>query len=87
MFTEKRLLYFRFDLKANQDYIQDELSLKDIHLTLQEIELLQLLIGRQWIVQEEKQDKDEHRDKDREKDKNKDKDASSRIRVHIRLKY
>ncbi|SLJ94829.1 MULTISPECIES: hypothetical protein [unclassified Paenibacillus] len=75
----KRLLYFRFDLKADQDYIQEDLTLKDIHLTLQETELLQLLIGRQWIVQEEEQNKDEHRDNRR--------DASFRIPVHIRLKY
>ncbi|WP_315795661.1 hypothetical protein [Paenibacillus sp. BIC5C1] len=75
----KRLLYFRFDLKVEQDYIQNELSLKHIHLTLQEIELLQLLVGRQWIVQEEKQNQDEHRDKGG--------DVSFRIPVHIRLKY
>ncbi|SDK12921.1 hypothetical protein SAMN05428961_101860 [Paenibacillus sp. OK060] len=73
----KRLLYFRFDLKADQDYIQEDLTLKDIHLTLQETELLQLLVGRQWVVQEE-QGKDQ-RDKDR--------DTSLSIPVHIRLKY
>ncbi|PWW36857.1 MULTISPECIES: hypothetical protein [Paenibacillus] len=73
----KRLLYFRFDLKADQDYIQEDLTLKDIHLTLQETELLQLLVGRQWIVQEE-QGKDQ-RDKDR--------DTSLSIPVYIRLKY
>lgn len=65
------------DLKADQDYIQEDLTLKDIHLTLQETELLQLLVGRQWIVQEE-QGKDQ-RDKDR--------DTSLSIPVHIRLKY
>ncbi|RAW12991.1 hypothetical protein [Paenibacillus taichungensis] len=75
----KRLLYFRFDLKVEQDYIQNELSLKHIYLTLQEIELLQLLVGRQWIVQEEKQNQDEQRDKGG--------DVSLRIPVHIRLKY
>ncbi|MGC5771975.1 hypothetical protein [Paenibacillus pabuli] len=71
----KRLLYFRFDLKADQDFIQEDLSLKQVPLTLQEIELLQLLVGRQWMVQKEKQYTDQ------------DIDASSRIPVHIRLKY
>ncbi|QLG40903.1 MULTISPECIES: hypothetical protein [unclassified Paenibacillus] len=75
----KRLLYFRFNLKVEQDYIQEGLSLKHIYLTLQEIELLQLMVGRQWIVKEEEQNKDEHRDKGR--------DASFPIPVHIRLKY
>ncbi|MFC9708528.1 hypothetical protein ACFTRD_10220 [Paenibacillus sp. NPDC056933] len=71
----KRLLYFRFGLRADEDYIQEDLSLKQVHLTLQEINLLQSLVGRQWIVQEEKQDKDLY------------KNESSRISVHIRLKY
>ncbi|QOS78824.1 hypothetical protein JNUCC31_29760 [Paenibacillus sp. JNUCC31] len=71
----KRLLYFRFGLRADEDYIQEDLSLKQVHLTLQEINLLQSLVGRLWTVQEEKQDKDPY------------KNESSRISVHIRLKY
>ncbi|MFE6073796.1 hypothetical protein ACFVQB_04870 [Paenibacillus sp. NPDC057886] len=74
----KRLLYFRFGLKADQDYIQEDLSLRHVHLTLRETELLQVLVGRQWIVHEGKQDI---------QDKDKYRDASLRIPVHIRLKY
>ncbi|UPK46741.1 hypothetical protein [Paenibacillus pabuli] len=73
----KRLLYFRFGLKAEQDFIQEDLSLKEVYLTVKQISLLQLLIGRQWIVQEEEQGKDQA----------KASDASLRIPVHIRLKY
>ncbi|WP_440119308.1 hypothetical protein [Paenibacillus sp. QZ-Y1] len=69
----KRLLDFRFDLKVERDFIQEDLSLKHIHLTLQEIELLQSMIGRQWIVQEEKREIGS--------------ESSSRFPIKIALKY
>ncbi|WP_413409099.1 hypothetical protein [Paenibacillus amylolyticus] len=75
----KRLLDFRFDRKVDRDYVQDELSLKHIHLTSQEIELLQSLIGRQWIVQAEETEQAE--------EGSKESGLSSRIPVRIQLKF
>ncbi|WP_339302588.1 hypothetical protein [Paenibacillus sp. FSL R5-0519] len=76
----KRLLDFRFDRKVDRDYVQDDLSLKHVHLTEHEIELLQSLIGRQWIVQvvEETEAAEEGRT---------DTVSSSRIPVLIQLKF
>ncbi|MGE6576466.1 hypothetical protein [Paenibacillus xylanexedens] len=74
----KRLLDFRFDRKVDRDYVQDELSLKHIQLTTEEIELLQSLIGRQWIVQEETEQAEEGRT---------DRELSSSIPVRIQLKF
>ncbi|MEK4526547.1 hypothetical protein NST38_14165 [Paenibacillus sp. FSL H8-0104] len=75
----KRLLDFRFDRKVDRDYVQDELSLKHIQLTAEEIELLQSLIGRQWIVQaEETEAAEESRTED---------ESSSHIPVCIQLKF
>ncbi|WP_340401852.1 hypothetical protein [Paenibacillus sp. FSL H8-0079] len=75
----KRLLDFRFDRKVDRDYVQDELSLKHIRLTAQEIELLQSLIGRQWIVQaEETEAAEEGRTESK---------SSSHIPVGIQLKF
>ncbi|WP_433753474.1 hypothetical protein [Paenibacillus amylolyticus] len=75
----KRLLDFRFDRKVDRDYVQDELSLKHIRLTTQEIELLQSLIGRQWIVQAEETEAAEEGRTDSE--------SSSHIPVLIQLKF
>lgn len=75
----KRLLDFRFDRKVDRDYVQDELSLKHIRLTPQEIELLQSLIGRQWLVQvEEVEAAAEGRTES---------ESSSHIPVRIQLKF
>ncbi|MDQ0656598.1 hypothetical protein [Paenibacillus sp. W2I17] len=75
----KRLLDFRFDRKVDRDYVQDELSLKHIQLTAEEIELLQSLIGRQWIVQpEETEAAAEGRTES---------ESSSHIPVRIQLKF
>ncbi|MCG7382125.1 hypothetical protein [Paenibacillus sp. ACRRY] len=49
----KRVLDFRFDRKIDRDYSQEELTLRHIRLNAQEIELLRMLIGRQWEVIEE----------------------------------
>ncbi|GAB1155068.1 hypothetical protein YWY31_10930 [Paenibacillus illinoisensis] len=49
----KRVLDFRFDRKIDRDYSQEELTLRHIQLSAQEIELLCMLIGRQWDVVEE----------------------------------
>ncbi|MBT2282680.1 hypothetical protein J7E78_03905 [Paenibacillus polymyxa] len=75
----KRLIDFRFDRKVGRDYVQDELSLKHIQLTAQEIKLLQSLIGRQWLVQaEETEAAAEVREES---------ELSSRIPVRIQLKF
>ncbi|WP_339308295.1 hypothetical protein NST33_13720 [Paenibacillus sp. FSL L8-0435] len=74
----KRLLDFRFDRKVDRDYVQDELSLKHIQLTVEEIELLQTLIGRQWLVQAETEQAEEGRT---------DRELSSCIPVRIQLKF
>ncbi|WP_339169949.1 hypothetical protein MKX75_13315 [Paenibacillus sp. FSL R5-0341] len=75
----KRLLDFRFDRKVDRDYVQDELSLKHIRLTAQEIELLQSLIGRQWFVQvEETETAEEGRTEGA---------SSSHLPVRIQLKF
>ncbi|WKL01659.1 hypothetical protein Q0F98_35040 [Paenibacillus amylolyticus] len=63
----------------DRDYVQDELSLKHIRLTTQEIELLQSLIGRQWLVQAEETEAAEEGRTDSE--------LSSCIPVHIQLKF
>ncbi|MFX3649713.1 MAG: hypothetical protein ACE3K2_09830 [Paenibacillus sp.] len=77
----KRLLDFRFDRKVDRDYVQDELSLKHIQLTAEEIELLQSLIGRQWIVQlEETEAAEEGTTESNGK-------SSSCIPVRIQLKF
>lgn len=75
----KRLLDFRFDRKADRDYVQEELSLRHIHLTVQEIELLQSLIGRQWIVQAEETEAVEENSRVSE--------LSSHLPVSIQLKF
>lgn len=49
----KRVLDFRFDRKIDLDYSQEELTLRHIRLSAQEIELLRMLINRQWDVVEE----------------------------------
>ncbi|MFK4303766.1 MULTISPECIES: hypothetical protein [unclassified Paenibacillus] len=50
----KRLLYFRFDRTIDQDYKQDGIMLKGLHLDPIEIDTLQGLIGRQWqVIKEE----------------------------------
>ncbi|MBY0219087.1 MULTISPECIES: hypothetical protein [Paenibacillus] len=49
----KRVLDFRFDRKIDRDYSQEELTLRHIRLSTQQIELLRMLIGRQWEVIEE----------------------------------
>jgi hypothetical protein len=55
----KRVLDFRFNRKIDRDYSQEELTLRHIQLSTQEIELLRLLIGRQWeIVEEENNEAD-----------------------------
>ena len=75
----KRLLDFRFDRKVDRDYVQDDLSLKHVHLTEHEIELLQSLISRQWIVQvEETEAAEEGRTET---------GSSSHIPVLIQLKF
>ena len=75
----KRLLDFRFDRKVDRDYVQEDLSLRHIHLTAQEIELLQSLIGRQWIVQaEETAAVEEH---------SRASELTSHIPVRIQLKF
>ncbi|MCP1184124.1 hypothetical protein [Paenibacillus sp. 1781tsa1] len=77
----KRLLDFRFDRKVDRDYVQDELSLKHIHLTVHEIKLLQSLIGRQWIVQVEETVAAEEGRTERESS------SHSHIPVRIQLKF
>ncbi|MGN7412752.1 hypothetical protein [Paenibacillus sp. SAF-068] len=77
----KRLLDFRFDRKMDRDYIQDELTLRHIHLTTHEMELLQSIIGRQWIVQAEVTEVSED-GKTESKIK-----SSSHIPVRIQLKF
>lgn len=55
----KRVLDFRFNRKIDRDYSQEELTLRHIQLSTQEIELLRMLIGRQWeIVEEENNEAD-----------------------------
>lgn len=55
----KRVLDFRFNRKIDRDYSQEELTLWHIQLSTQEIELLRMLIGRQWeIVEEENNEAD-----------------------------
>jgi len=55
----KRVLDFRFNRKIDRDYSQEELTLRNIQLSTQEIELLRMLIGRQWeIVEEENNEAD-----------------------------
>jgi hypothetical protein len=75
----KRLLDFRFDRKVDRDYVQEDLSLRHIHLTKKEIELLQSLIGRQWIVQAEETEAVEENSSESE--------LSSDIPVRIQLKF
>ncbi|APO45683.1 hypothetical protein BS614_17780 [Paenibacillus xylanexedens] len=75
----KRLLDFRFDREVDRDYVQDELSLKHICLTAEEIELLQSLIGRQWLVQVEEVEAAEEGRTESE--------SSSHIPVRIQLKF
>ncbi|PYY26347.1 Uncharacterized protein PIL02S_05742 [Paenibacillus illinoisensis] len=55
----KRVLDFRFNRKIDRDYSQEELTLRNIQLSTQEIELLRMLIGRQWeIVEKENNEAD-----------------------------
>jgi hypothetical protein len=55
----KRVLDFRFNRKIDRDYSQEEFTLRNIQLSTQEIELLRMLIGRQWeIVEEENNEAD-----------------------------
>ncbi|MEK4661070.1 hypothetical protein MHH93_04195 [Priestia sp. FSL H7-0729] len=75
----KRLLDFRFDRKMDRDYVQDGLTLRQIHLTTHEIELLQSIIGRQWIVQVEVTEAVE--------EGRTDTGPSSHIPVRIQLKF
>ncbi|WP_458126745.1 hypothetical protein [Paenibacillus sp. Z3-2] len=75
----KRLLDFRFDRKVDRDYVQEDLSLRHIHLTAQEIELLQSLIGRQWTVQAEETEAVEEHSRESE--------LSSHLPVRIQLKF
>ncbi|WP_258377819.1 hypothetical protein [Paenibacillus illinoisensis] len=53
------MLDFRFNRKIDRDYSQEELTLRNIQLSTQEIELLRMLIGRQWeIVEKENNEAD-----------------------------
>ncbi|GGG02850.1 hypothetical protein GCM10010912_54510 [Paenibacillus albidus] len=49
----KRLLTFRFGRVLDQDYVQDDLTLRQLWLRPEEITALRALIGRQWLVHEE----------------------------------
>ncbi|MBT2290533.1 hypothetical protein J7E73_15605 [Paenibacillus albidus] len=49
----KRLLTFRFGRVLDQDYVQDDLTLRQLWLSTEEIATLRSLIGRQWLVHEE----------------------------------
>lgn len=46
----KRLLAFRFGKEAERDYTQENLSLRHLRLTPEEIAILRTLVGRQWRV-------------------------------------
>lgn len=50
----KRLLGFRFGKEADRDYVQENLTLRQLCLEPQEIDTLRLLVSRQWNVIEEK---------------------------------
>ncbi|MNJ49480.1 hypothetical protein D3C77_447110 [compost metagenome] len=52
----KRLLSFRYHKEIDKDYVQEELSLRHLHLNLEEIELLRSMISRQWYITEETAD-------------------------------
>ncbi|WP_128102356.1 hypothetical protein [Paenibacillus sp. DCT19] len=70
----KRLLDFRFDQKVERDYVQENLSLHQVQLHKQELELLRSMISRQWdVVLEEKDGQSEQ--------------STSPIMVSIQLKY
>lgn len=49
----KRLLGFRFGKEADRDYVQENLTLRQLRLDPHEIKTLRLLVGRQWNVIEE----------------------------------
>ncbi|MCM3172400.1 hypothetical protein [Paenibacillus sp. MER 99-2] len=70
----KRLLDFRFDQKVERDYVQENLSLHQVQLDKQELELLRSMISRQWdVVLEENNEQSE--------------EPTSPIMVSIQLKY
>ncbi|WP_145409314.1 hypothetical protein [Paenibacillus xylanexedens] len=70
----KRLLDFRFDQKVERDYVQENLSLHQVQLHKQELELLRSMISRQWdVVLEENNEQSE--------------ESTSSITVSIQLKY
>ena len=70
----KRLLDFRFGQKVERDYVQENLSLHQVQLRKQELELLRSMISRQWdVVLEENKEQSE--------------EPTSPIRVSIQLKY
>lgn len=70
----KRLLDFRFGQKVERDYVQENLSLHQVQLRKQELELLRSMISRQWdVVLEENNEQSE--------------EPTSPIRVSIQLKY
>lgn len=70
----KRLLDFRFGQKVERDYVQKNLSLHQVQLHKQELELLRSMISRQWdVVYEENNEQSEQ--------------STSPIMVSIQLKY
>ncbi|AZK47950.1 hypothetical protein [Paenibacillus lentus] len=49
----KRLLRFRFGKEVDHDYIQENLTLRQLSIEPDKIETLRLLVSRQWNVIEE----------------------------------
>ncbi|MFS0869285.1 hypothetical protein [Paenibacillus xylanilyticus] len=49
----KRVLDFRFGLKLDRDYVQEDLTLRNIKLNCEQIQLLRSLLDRQWSVIED----------------------------------
>lgn len=49
----KKLLRFRFNLNADQDYVQAGMSLQHLKLNEQELSAIRALIHRQWSLEEE----------------------------------
>ncbi|NUU76769.1 hypothetical protein [Paenibacillus xylanilyticus] len=54
----KRVLDFRFDLKLDRDYVQEDLTLRHLKLNREQIQLLHSLVGRQWSVIEDDRQKE-----------------------------